>query len=71
MLVAADSAIRACEVGATLRSAHADPVLLSNLTAAAGMTTDIMMIAARMKLEISILAGAFEATYSVCGQNEG
>ena len=70
MCVAADSAIRTCEVGATLRSAHAEPILLSNLIAAAGLTTDIMMIAAQMKLEISILAGAFKATYSARGQNE-
>ena len=48
----------------------AEPILLSNFKAAAGLTTDILIIAAQMKLEISILAGAFKAAYSALGQNE-
>ena len=42
LIVAADSAVGARKVGAALGTACAEPVLLSDLTAAARLTCDIV-----------------------------
>ena len=54
LILAADGAIRAREVGAAVRAAHAKPILLSDLTGAAGLAADIDGIAAGVELKVMV-----------------
>ena len=62
LILAADGAVRTKIVNITFWTAHAEPVLLSDLTGATGLAADAVRFAAWMKLEISNITRALVAT---------
>ena len=62
LILAADGAVCTKIVNITFWTAHAEPVLLSDLTGATGLADDAVRFAAWMKLEISNITRALVAT---------
>ena len=62
LILAADGAVCTKIVNITFWTAHAEPILLSDLTGATGLAADAVRFAAWMKLEISNITRALVAT---------